>query len=50
MKHFTVYNAQKNFVASSNPIAWVFKRYKLKSKKGVLWDTLVLKPHLKILF
>ena len=33
MKHFTVYNAQILFVASSNPIAWVVKRYKAQIKK-----------------
>ena len=41
MKHFTVYNAEFFFVASSNPKAWLVKRYKLKSKKIVLWDTLL---------
>ena len=44
MKHFTVYNAEIFFVASSNPIAWLVKRYKLKLKKGVLWDTLMNSP------
>ena len=33
MKHFTFYNAQNFFVASSSPLAWLVKRYKLKSKK-----------------
>ena len=28
-------------MASSNPIAWLVKRYKLNLKKGVLWDTLM---------
>ena len=35
-----VYNAEKNFVGSSNPMAWVVKRTKLKSKKSFFWDTL----------
>ena len=38
---FTVYNAEIFFVASYNPIAWVVKRAKLNSKKGVMWDTLI---------
>ena len=37
---FTVYNAEIFFVTSYNPIAWVVKRTKLNSKKGVMWDTL----------
>ena len=32
--HYMVYNAEKNFVGSSNPMAWVVKRTKLKSKKS----------------
>ena len=28
-------------MTSYNPIAWVVKRTKLNSKKGVMWDTLV---------
>ena len=36
-----VYNAENFFVGSSNPMAWVVKRYKLKSKKSFFWDTLV---------
>ena len=38
---FTVYNAEIFFVTSYNPIAWVVKRTKLNSKKGVMWDTLL---------
>ena len=29
-------------LTSYNPMAWVVKRTKLNSKKGVMWDTLVL--------
>ena len=43
-RQFTVYNAEIFFVTSYNPIAWVVKRAKLNSKKGVLWDTLVNRP------
>ena len=41
-RQFTVYNAEIFFVTSYNPIAWVVKRTKLNSKKGVMWDTLLL--------
>ena len=39
--HFMFYNAEKFFVGSSNPMAWVVKRTKLNSKKVFFWDTLV---------
>ena len=35
------YNAENFFVGSSNPMAWVVKRTKLKSKKSFFWDTLI---------
>ena len=31
-------------MTSYNPMAWVVKRTKLNSKKGVMWDTLLWKP------
>ena len=37
---FTVYNGEI-FLTSYNPFAWVVKRTKLNSKKGVMWDTLL---------
>ena len=40
-RQFAVYNAEIFFVTSYNPMAWVVKRAKLNSKKGVLWDTWV---------
>ena len=40
-RQFTVYNAEIFFVTSYNPIAWVVKRAKPNSKKGVMWDTLM---------
>ena len=40
-RQFAVYNAEIFFVTSYNPFAWVVKRPRLNSKKGVMWDTLV---------
>ena len=42
--HFTVYNAEKKFVGSSNPMTWVVKRTKLNSKKSFFRDTLLFIP------
>ena len=40
----TVYNAEFFFVTSYNLMAWVVKRTKLNSKKGVMWNTLLYIP------
>ena len=46
MKHFTVITLKKNlWPPLLNPIAWVVKRYKLNSKKDVLWNTLITIPN-----
>ena len=45
---FTVYNAEIFFVNSYNPRAWVLKRTKLNSKKGVMWNTLIWMYCIKI--